>query len=123
MKSEVGILVEAGLGRLIKPRMNNVTGRVHYYVRGRRAWPKIFEGEEINLHEWFEEGIIEEATRFCRWLQQSIGRRCEVTCRKGHEEYSVYLNIEVDAKLTLSSTESQEILAPLNCIRLSRDPS
>jgi hypothetical protein len=123
MKSEVDILAEAGLGRLIKPRMNNVTGQVNYYVRGRCAWPKIFEGEEINLHEWFEEGIIEEATRFCRWLQQRIGRRCEATCRKGHEEYSVYLNIEVDAKLTLSSTESQEILAPLNCIRLSRDPS
>jgi hypothetical protein len=102
MKSEVDILVEAGLGCLIKPRVNNVTGQVNYYVRGRRAWPKRFEEEKINLHEWFEVGIIEEATRFCRWLQQSIGRRCELTCRKGREEYSVYLDIEVDARVTLA---------------------
>ena len=74
MKSEVDILVEAGLGCLIKPRMNNVTGQVNYYVRGRRAWPKRFEGEEINLHEWFEEGIIEEATRHIGFRAYSLSK-------------------------------------------------
>ena len=109
------IFRQTGLSRLIKRRMNDMTKRTNYYVRDRRVWPRMFDGIIIqDPTNWFTENLLEEATRFCEWLRLKTGRPCALICREApqrHRTYlnghSIYLNIEIDSKVTLFFTRAR----------------
>ena len=109
MIEAIEVFEQTGLSRLIKPKMNEVTEEVNYYVRGRRVWLQIFDGAVVqDPADWFNVSLLEEAARFYEWFQRETGQHCTLICRevphcreasRGHH---IYLNIEIDNKVTIA---------------------
>lgn len=101
-QSPLDVFRVVGLDRLITIDTDIVTGRPTYSIKGKRTWPHVFHQEAtLTPGQWFTQNQLQEANAFKEWLESTLHKPCNITCRMTRMGIA-HLTVEIEEKVTVT---------------------